>query len=83
MTLLIELLAHQFAMPVRWIETQALFFKDLGEGRTKPGFVFPFCCVFFLFHFVSDGNDQICLGRLGKTKRGLEIDRFLFLSAQA
>jgi hypothetical protein len=53
MTLLIELLAHQFAMPVRWIETQALFFKDLGEGRTKPGFVFPSFSFSFPFLFVS------------------------------
>ena len=58
MTLLIELLAHQFAMPVRWIETQALFFKDLGEGRTKPGFVFPsfslsFCIILFLMETIT------------------------------
>ena len=33
MTLLIELLSYQFAMPVRWIETQALFFKTLGVNR--------------------------------------------------
>ena len=60
MTLLIELLAHQFAMPVRWIESQALFFKDLGEGRTKPGFVFPsfsfsfsFCFTLFLMETIT------------------------------
>ncbi len=31
-TLLIELLAWQFASPVRWIETQDLLFAPLGEG---------------------------------------------------
>ena len=32
-TLVIELLAHQFAMPVRWIETQALMFGSIGVRR--------------------------------------------------
>lgn len=32
-TLLIELLAYQFASPVRWIETQELMFGQLGVNR--------------------------------------------------
>ncbi|KAH6602319.1 hypothetical protein BASA61_001228 [Batrachochytrium salamandrivorans] len=32
-TLLIELLAHQFASPVRWIETQDLLFRDYQVER--------------------------------------------------
>ncbi|TGK02851.1 DUF1729 domain-containing protein [Leptospira langatensis] len=32
-TLLIELLAYQFAMPVQWIKTQDVFFQDLNVKR--------------------------------------------------
>ncbi|KAJ3255887.1 3-oxoacyl-[acyl-carrier-protein] synthase [Boothiomyces macroporosus] len=31
--ILVELLAYQFASPVRWIETQDCLFKDFGVGR--------------------------------------------------
>mgnify|MGYP004706600383 CR=1 FL=1 len=32
-TLLTELLAYQFASPVRWIETQDVFLRDLNSER--------------------------------------------------
>ena len=32
-TLLVELLAYQFASPVRWIETQDLLFEEIGTER--------------------------------------------------
>ena len=34
-TLLVELLAYHFASPVRWIETQHLFFTSLAAASTS------------------------------------------------